>query len=208
MTAGRMRRAGLALLVAFVLWACVVVAFGPGPVLGEAQLLAALEASRSPERTAAVRAVTTLGGWSGQLPLLGVAGAAFVLARRREAALSLAGLCGAGFLTMSAAKLAFGRPRPDVGHAVYQASGLSFPSGHATASMFFFLGVGLLAHREGARWPLALLLPLALVVGLTRPYLGVHYPSDVLGGWLLAAGLTLVAASRVPPPSSERPRPL
>ncbi len=191
-------RAGLASLAAFALLAAAVVTLGPGPILGEERLLNAFEASRGPARTDAALAVTALGGWAGQLPLMGVAVLLLALTGRARAGGALAVLCGAGYLAMTAAKLAFGRPRPDVTHAVYAATGLSFPSGHATASTFFFLGLALVAWRYGARWPLAALVPLAMLVGLTRPFLGVHYPSDVLGGWLFAGGLTLVVAGRLP----------
>lgn len=202
MSPRRLSQAGVALLLAFVALAGVVLAFGPGPVLGEDALLASLEASRTPERTALVLGVTALGGWSGQLPLVAAATLLLAVSGRRRAAAGLAALCLAGYAVMSAAKLAFGRPRPDAAQAVYEASGLSFPSGHATASAFFFVGLALLAAAEGRRWPLAALLPLAALVGLSRPFLGVHYPTDVLGGWLLAGGLTLLLAGRLARPGS------
>ncbi|KIF74225.1 hypothetical protein QR77_09965 [Streptomyces sp. 150FB] len=106
------------------------------------------------------------------------------------------------------------RPRPDIADQVTRAANFSFPSGHASTSA---LAAGILcwavtcraagATTPGSR-PLArtvcvLALCWAAAVGLTRIYLGVHWPSDVLGGWLFAAGW--LAASAVAVPALRRP---
>jgi len=90
----------------------------------------------------------------------------------------------------------FGRVRPDFaeGGATYHT--LSFPSGHASGvatlvTLGLLLAWPLLAsHRR--RWWAALGLLLALVVGLTRMWLGVHYLSDVVAGWALGVGWTVL----------------
>ncbi|MCF3145806.1 phosphatase PAP2 family protein [Streptomyces platensis] len=91
----------------------------------------------------------------------------------------------------------FARPRPPVADWTGPASGYAFPSGHATTSV---LAAGILAWGIARRarpavartWCVVLAL-WAAGVGLTRVYLGVHWPGDVLGGWFLAAGLLALA---------------
>ncbi|ANZ16168.1 membrane-associated phospholipid phosphatase [Streptomyces noursei ATCC 11455] len=102
------------------------------------------------------------------------------------------------------------RPRPPLADWAAQASGHSFPSGHATISA---LAAGLLAWgvlhrtRPGTGRPWCALLALwAVGVGLTRVYLGVHWAGDVLAGWLLAAAL-LSLALLLDPRAVPRPRP-
>ncbi|WP_406447912.1 phosphatase PAP2 family protein [Streptomyces sp. NBC_00876] len=97
-------------------------------------------------------------------------------------------------------KAAVGRERPQWPDPVDSAHYASFPSGHAMTAM---VSCGLLLwllHRSGARpwmWWTALAAATVSVlgVGLTRLYLGVHWPSDVLGGWLLGAALVAFAAA-------------
>lgn len=97
------------------------------------------------------------------------------------------------FLLSQVMKRFFSRTRPDlpvgISSLVQAPDRFSFPSGHATAAMAIFLPVALAL-------PLALGLPvfvLGISVGLTRCYLGVHYPGDVLAGWSLAVLSVLLA---------------
>lgn len=84
-------------------------------------------------------------------------------------------------------KLVFGRPRPDLWPTDVQVSGLSFPSGHATAAAALALVVGFLAWRTPYRWAAVVVGALyAALMMLSRVVLGVHYPSDVLAGALTA----------------------
>ncbi|MFJ8431217.1 phosphatase PAP2 family protein [Kitasatospora sp. NPDC094019] len=84
----------------------------------------------------------------------------------------------------------FGRPRPPVVDWAFTAHGFAFPSGHAFTAA---LSAGLLAlavvrARPGAARPaVAAAAVFAVLIGCTRVYLGVHWPLDVLAGWLLAA---------------------
>jgi membrane-associated phospholipid phosphatase len=107
----------------------------------------------------------------------------------------LAVTCVLGSLLQQALKAAVGRPRPVWPDPVDSAHYAAFPSGHAmTAVVVCGLLLSLLP-RGGARWPAALALCAVSVagVGVTRVWLGVHWASDVLGGWLLGA-LTVALA--------------
>ena len=83
------------------------------------------------------------------------------------------------------------RARPDLIEHVVSTHSLSLPSGHAANAMLVYLTVAMLLGR-GQPVPVAAAVVLAVAIGLTRPILGVHWPSDVLAGWLLGAGWTLL----------------
>lgn len=95
----------------------------------------------------------------------------------------------------------FGRVRPDLWLSPTPETSFSFPSGHSIASMSFAVAIILLAWPTRGRW-LALVVATVFtaVIGFSRLYLGVHYPSDVLAGWLIGAAwavaLYLVVRSR------------
>ncbi len=90
----------------------------------------------------------------------------------------------------------FGRPRPELWPRLIVSAGAAWPSGHALSTATFF---PLLAWHAAARWPRRALLgsgvaaAMLLYVGLGRLYLGVHWPTDVLGGWLIALPQVLLA---------------
>ena len=95
-----------------------------------------------------------------------------------------------GRLSVELMKDAFARPRPQVEHLP---SSLAFPSGHAANSMITYLAIALIAAPPRYRRPAVLVaLAISLIVGATRLVLGVHWTSDVFGGWifgLLTVGL-------------------
>lgn len=136
-----------------------------------------------------VRDVTAFGGTG---PLLFVTFAAVLylfLQRKHRTALFVLLAVGGGQLLSSVLKLGFDRARPDLvphGMHVYTAS---FPSGHAMMAAVTWLTLGaLLARTESRRRIKAYIILLALtvtvLVGCSRVYLGVHWPTDVLGGWV------------------------
>ena len=93
-----------------------------------------------------------------------------------------------GALLVSVFKTAFGRLRPDAVFAELVTPGLSFPSGHASMSALVFLTIGALIAASRSRvneriYILATAALLALLVGVSRVLLGVHWATDVLGGW-------------------------
>ena len=86
------------------------------------------------------------------------------------------------------------RPRPDLETHLVIVKTSSFPSGHANSSMIFFLTLALVTSA-GTRWrgvAVALGVFVSLLVGLSRVMLGVHWPSDVIGGWALGMVWVLV----------------
>jgi len=115
-----------------------------------------------------------------------------LVARRwREATFAGVSLGGSALLNM-ATKQFFQRNRPTLWESIAPEHTFSFPSGHAMGSATLAMVVLLLCWHTRARWPVAALATLfALTVGASRIYLGVHYPSDILGGW--AAGIAWVS---------------
>jgi membrane-associated phospholipid phosphatase len=92
----------------------------------------------------------------------------------------------------------FGRVRPDFAEGGARYDSLSYPSGHSSGiatlvTVALILAWPLLAHRA-RRWALAAGMFLVLLVGLTRMWLGVHFLSDVVGGWALGVGWSLLTA--------------
>jgi undecaprenyl-diphosphatase len=138
------------------------------------------------------RDLTALGSF-GVLALLTAAAVGYlVLAAKRHAAIAVLAAVAGGVVLSTALKLGFDRPRPDlVPHAV-EVYTASFPSGHSMMAAVTYLTLGALLARVEGDWRLKLYwvgiaLLLTLLVGFSRVYLGVHWPSDVLGGWALGA---------------------
>ena len=102
------------------------------------------------------------------------------------------GSISAGAIGSTLLKLFFARPRPDIVTHLVNTYSTSFPSGHAMNSAIVYLTLGaLLARAEGDRtvriYLMAVPLLLTLLIGFSRIYLGVHWPSDVLAGWCVGA---------------------
>jgi len=135
-----------------------------------------------------VRDITALGG----VPVLalvvaGVSG--FLLIRGQYSALGLllAALISGGLLNMVLKDL-FDRPRPVLVPHLLRVGNASFPSGHAMLSAVVYLTLGaflgnFLKQRRFKVYALGLALAVSCLIGITRVYLGVHYPTDVLAGW-------------------------
>ncbi|WP_460059419.1 phosphatase PAP2 family protein [Pseudolactococcus yaeyamensis] len=90
----------------------------------------------------------------------------------------------------------YGRSRPSLPHLVVE-NGLSFPSGHASTSLMFYACLMVLIcqrlHNRQMKWLVRVLATMFIVlIGMSRIYLGVHYPTDILGGWLMSASILLM----------------
>ncbi|MFC4728908.1 phosphatase PAP2 family protein [Coralloluteibacterium thermophilus] len=108
------------------------------------------------------------------------------LRRLRDAVFFVLGVGGSALLNMSA-KAFFQRERPTLWESIAPEATFSFPSGHAMGSMAMSACLVVLSWRTRWRWPMLLGLGLfVLLVGVSRVYLGVHFPSDVLAGWIVA----------------------
>lgn len=123
--------------------------------------------------------------------------------RRRPHGLAVVAVLAAGSLVRLELAVLVGRLRPPQRDWAYPASGYAWPSGHTTVSA---IGAGLLAwwliggmHRRGRRAVCILAALYVAAVGSSRVYLGVHWPSDVLAGWLLAICWLSLAGSLLPP---------
>lgn len=119
--------------------------------------------------------------------------AMFAARRWRLGALFALEVGGAAALDL-ASKVFFARPRPTVYTHLVHETNFSFPSGHAMGGMAFFLALHLLLWRtlpRRWRWLGVVGLALAVLIGVSRPYLQVHYPSDIVAGWAFGSAWVL-----------------
>jgi undecaprenyl-diphosphatase len=136
----------------------------------------------------AVRDGTSLGSATVVFLLAVVVAIHLTLSRRASTGLFVLFAVTGGQALVSLLKLLVGRPRPEIVSHLTQVSTLSFPSGHATMSAVTYLTLGLLAARFLPRriakiYVVALAVVLTFLIGVSRLYLGVHWPSDVMAGW-------------------------
>jgi undecaprenyl-diphosphatase len=191
-----------------VLTSLLVLAMGFWVFLGLANLVSAgatrqvdewmVRAVRHPDNPAlprgpqwlpeAVRDVTAMGSTT-VLTMITAAAAGFLAMRRQyQALLLLLAAIGGGLLLNWLLKGFFDRPRPDLVPHLMLVRNPSFPSGHSLLSAVVYLTIGALLARlvEPLKFKIYILgvaLAFSFLIGLSRIYLGVHYPSDVLAGW-------------------------
>ena len=170
------------------------------------RVMEAFYSVRSGPLTAFFRVITFCGN---TYSLLGLCILVIILPGRMKIGVPVALMVAVGSIAQTVLKAIVARPRPDQGlwlislsdNELYQ----SFPSGHANASLIFWLALAILLGRsltrgnrpapEGRRFAAGffgvIFVALAMLIAVSRLYLGVHYATDVLGGWLLA-GLVLI----------------
>ncbi len=153
----------------------------------------------------AVRDVTALGSIIVVIILSGaVLGYLLMLGKRGPALLLLMSVAG-GTALNDLLKYVFARPRPDLVLPTTQVFTSSFPSGHAAVSAVVYLTLGALLARDapsvaGKIYVMAVAILIVFLVGVSRVFLGVHYPTDVLAGWCIGSAWALtcwLAANRL-----------
>jgi undecaprenyl-diphosphatase len=169
------------------------VSSSPSAPAWDQSLLSSLAAARTPFLTVLFRVATLAGEWWTVTAVTMAAVVALLIRRKRACAVLFAVAMSVAWLVESLTKILFHRTRPPASEALIKLpASYSFPSGHAFVSFVLcalLVYVGLrLVHRVWARLVLAAAaLVVVVLVGMSRVYLGVHWPSDVLGSWSLAA---------------------
>lgn len=136
----------------------------------------------------AVRDVTGLGSMIVLLLVTAAVVFYLVLIRKNREALVVLVAVGGGQILSSLLKLGIDRPRPELVSHLVHVQTLSFPSGHAMMAAVTYLTLGtmlagIVPSRATKAYVLGVVVLITLMVGVSRVYLGVHWPSDVLAGW-------------------------
>ncbi|MGR9279118.1 phosphatase PAP2 family protein (plasmid) [Rhizobium leguminosarum] len=157
--------------------------------------------------TYAVDDITSLGGITVLSLMTVLVTVHLLLDRRWPIAIFVFSSVLSGWLASTLLKILVARPRPDIVPHLVEVSDLSFPSGHAMVSAVTYLTLGaLLARTQRYRSTRIFVMGtgvfLAVLIGLSRIYLGVHYPTDVFAGWcagaLWALGCWLISKRFIP----------
>lgn len=168
-----------------------------GGILWDISILNAVHAAARPQLDTFAATVTDLGIAWGVVPVATVIGLGFLRYRRwRSLTYLLIALLGSPLINRIG-KFLFHRVRPHVWEPTSPLTSFAFPSGHAMSSMTLVAALIVLTWGSRWFWPTAAAGSVyAVTIGWTRLYLGAHYPSDVLAGWMIsiawAIGLSLV----------------
>ncbi|BCL37679.1 phosphatase PAP2 family protein [Nostoc sp. MS1] len=168
-------------------------------------ILLAIHRTARPQLDVFVSYLTNLGVFWGVVPA-SIVTILLLIFRRRWRALEffLFTLVGSGILNRST-KLLLHRVRPHLWTSPAPELDYGFPSGHAMASMTFVVALVILSWNSRWRWFVVIVGTMfVLVIGWTRLYLGVHYPSDVLAGWMVSLGWTVGVSLLINPHTVSR----
>lgn len=141
--------------------------------------------------------ITAMGGHT-VLTFISLISIGYLLVTRHRSSAALVAASGLGGMLLNhMLKLGFDRPRPDLVAHLAEVHTLSFPSGHAMLSAIIYLTLGVLLARSQSShairgYIVGVALFTTVLVGLSRIYLGVHWPTDVIAGWCLGAAWALL----------------
>ena len=193
----------IAVAVLAALWLAMMVG---GTGAADQWLLATLYVGKASWVGDFLASFTLLGNWQAVVGLSLIA-AIWLATGHRRRALLLLGITLVGRGLVEALKLGVHRTRPEASDHLVPVYSLSFPSAHAANSMILWLTLALLLPRREWR-PAAVVaaLLISFAVGISRPMLGVHWPSDVIGGWSFGAAwvLAMIALTERWPAREEK----
>jgi undecaprenyl-diphosphatase len=172
-----------ALLAALAVWLVMLIFGGEGVPL-DAALRSRLYLGASPEMAHAAIILTQFGGWMIVTAAAAAAAVGLAMRRPRRAAVLLI-MVSVGRLLVEIQKVVVHRARPGITDHLVVVHSASFPSSHAANSMITYLALALLVPTGSRRRAFAVVVAvlLSLAIGVSRIALGVHWPSDVIGGW-------------------------
>lgn len=208
--AGARRVAWIGFIALLAFAACAVAMATGATARLDALGLRWMHAHAAPSLDATARWLARVGYGHGVVPFDALLAIALLALRRWREATFAAIALGGGLLWNRVLKLTFARPRPvlDWPAGEVQAS-FAFPSGHAMAAASLATVLALLAWPSRGRWPvIAIAWGFALMVGVSRVFLGVHHPGDVIAGWALGIAwpaLTWSALSALRPAAHPAP---
>ncbi len=159
------------------------------------RVLLAINAWSTPLLDTTMRTITDFGS-VGVAAVVVIAALLYVRNHHTYRALFIVSAVGGAAILSVVLKLLFSRPRPDLWQHLVVEETFSFPSGHAIASSALAFSVMILLWRTRYRW-LGVITGVVymLTIGFSRMYLGVHYPTDIIAGWLVSAAWVLLVAT-------------
>ncbi|MEH1778416.1 MAG: phosphatase PAP2 family protein [Nostoc sp.] len=168
-------------------------------------LLLAIHRTAQPKLDVFVSHLTKLGVFWGVFPAAAMI-VLFLLIRQRWRALEYFFIASVGSIIINqTVKVLLHRARPHLWTSPAPEFDYGFPSGHAMASMTLVAALSILSWNSRWRWFVLIIGTLfVLIIGWTRLYLGVHYPSDVLAGWMVALGWTVGVSLLINPHQVRR----